>query len=282
MNVTIMRTSLVLCAAALLAACGKSRVATPPADTPVQIVASDSGFTIPDTLHAGLNHFIYENRGQDVHECMFIHLPTGMSAPDFVAQVKSGVDFPAGALDCSGPGLTSPGERVEMWVPLEEGSYMIGCWLGDHMSTRRPVTFVVHGRPETPVSAPRENVTVRMSDFRFTIVGKIARGEQVIRYQILGPSMHEVDVIRLDEGKTVDDVRAYFANEGGIPPGILAGGSMDSHDLKRETWVRRNFTPGRYVLWCDMPMIQSSEKQAPDAPHVTHADAGMVQEVTVD
>src|SRR5512134_3241920 len=128
MKTTVMKRSLVLYAALSLAACGKSKVATTPADAPVSIVATDGGFTLPDTLHAGLNHFVYENRGQDVHECMFIHLPAGMSAADFVAQVKSGVDFPAGALDCSGPGLTSPGERVEMWVPLEEGTYMLGCW----------------------------------------------------------------------------------------------------------------------------------------------------------
>jgi len=83
--------------------------------------------------------------------------------------------------------------------------------------------------------------------------------------------------------RKVEDVRAWFKNQERDPlPGTIGGGCMDSHDLKRITWVRRTFEPGRYVLWCDMPMIQNSEKEDPDAPRVTHADAGMFQEFTVD
>ncbi|HEX6790224.1 MAG TPA: hypothetical protein VF247_02850 [Candidatus Krumholzibacteria bacterium] len=278
-----MRRLLVLSAVGLVAACSRSGTPPVPVDDVAYVVAAtDSSFVIPDTLRTGLNHFVFENRGHEVHECMFIHLPDGMSAEDFVAQVRSGIAFPEGAKDCSGPGLTSPGESVEMWVPLEEGRYITGCWLGDHMRTRKPTEFVVHGAPPTAIAPPRDDVTVRMADFRFEMAGKLTAGERVLHYVTMGPSMHEADVIRLDEGRTIDDVREFFKREGGTPPGIIAGGSMDSHDLERETWVKLNFVPGRYVFWCDMPMIQSSEKQAPDAPHVTHADAGMFKEVVVE
>jgi hypothetical protein len=46
--------------------------------------------------------------------------------------------------------------------------------------------------------------------------------------------------------------------------------------------VRRSFTPGRYVFWCDMPMVQSATPTDTTAAHVTHADAGMVKEFTID
>ncbi len=272
----------------LVAACSKE--SAPPgttgaatSDTPVSIVATDSGFTLPDTLHSGLNHLVYENRGNEIHECMFIKLPDGMSAADYVAQVKSGISFPEGAKDCAGPGLASPGTRVEMWVPLEEGNYITGCWIADHMTERRPAGFVVHGAAQPPVSPPREDVIVRMLDFQFVLSGPIKRGEQTIRYETVGPSMHEVDIVRLAEGRSVDDVRNWFRNQERDPlPGTIAAGCMDSHDLTRVSWVRHTFEPGRYVLWCDMPMIQSAEKADPDAAHVTHADAGMFKEVTVD
>jgi hypothetical protein len=194
-----------------------------------------------------------------------------------------GIAFPEGAKDCSGPGLASPGERVEMWVPLEEGNYMIGCWIADHLTTRRPVGFVVHGSPAQPVEPPREDVTVRMVDFRYELVGTLVRGEQIIRYETVGPSMHETDIVRLEDGRTVEDVRAWFKNQERDPlPGTIAGGCMDSHDIKRVVWMRRTFTPGRYVFYCDMPMVQTAEKADSTAPRVTHADAGMVAEVTVD
>lgn len=272
----------------LVVACSKS--STPPrsagttaADTPFTIVATDSGFTLPDTLHSGLNHLVYENHGSEIHECMFIKLPDGMSAADYVAQVKSGIAFPEGAKDCGGPGLASPGEHLEMWVPLEEGNYITGCWIANHMTTRRPVGFIVHGTASTLVEPPHEDVTVRMIDFRYEILGHIKRGEQIIRYETVGPSMHETDIVRLEEGRKVADVRAWFKNQERDPlPGTIAGGCMDSHDLKRVSWVKRRFEPGRYVLWCDMPMIQSAEKADSNAARVTHADAGMFQEFTVD
>lgn len=266
----------------VVVACSKQAPSERAAGTPFSIIATDSGFTLPDTLHAGLNHFVYENHGAQVHECMFIKLPEGMSSEDYVAQVKSGLNFPPGAEDCAGPGLTSPGERIEMWVPLEEGKYMIGCWLSDHLTTRAPKGFVVHGAPSTPVQPPHDDVTVRMADFRFEVVGVLKRGEQTIRYETMGPSMHEADIVKLADGRTVDDVRTWFKDqEAGSSPGVLAGGCMDSHDIKRVTWVRRTFTPGRYVFWCDMPMVQNAEKTDP-AAHVTHADAGMFKEITVD
>ena len=277
-----MRHVLLLIVVVLLAACSKS--GTPPAatDVPVRIVATDSGFVCPDTLHSGLNHIVYENSGGAIHECMFIRLPAGMGADDYLAQVKSGVVFPAGAQDCAGPGLQTPGETVEMWVPLEEGNYLLGCWMGGHMGATRPATLVVHGAPTVPVQPPRENVLVRMADFRFELVGKVSAGEQIIRYETMGPSMHEADIVRLEDGKTVDDVRAWFVDQDMPVPGLIAGGTMDSHDLERVTWVKRTFTPGRYLLWCDMPMIQNSEPADPHAHRVTHADAGMFKEFEVE
>jgi hypothetical protein len=268
----------------VVAACSKQS-STPPrgAGAPVTIVATDSGFTIPDTLREGLNHLTYENHGSEIHECQFIYLPAGMSAADYIAQVKSGVAFPAGAKDCSGPGLLSPGEHVEMWSPLEAGTYMIGCWMGKHMTETKPVTFVVHGAPAQPVQPPHEDVTVRMVDFRFELDGALKRGEQVIRYETVGPSMHEADIIKLGDGRTVEDVAAWFKHNQRDPlPGTIAGGCMDSHDLKRVTWVKRSFAPGRYVFWCDMPMIQSDAPADTTAPHVSHAEAGMVKEFAID
>ena len=267
----------------LAVACSKS--STPPAEgvDAVHIVASDSGFVLPDTLHSGLNHIVYENRGREIHECMFIKLPDGMSPADYVAQVKAGASFPAGALDCAGPGLTSPGDKIEMWVPLEEGNYITGCWIANHMTTRTPVSFVVHGAAAKAVEPPHEDVTVRMIDFRYEMVGALEHGEQTIRYETVGPSMHETDIVRLEEGRTVEDVRAWFKNQERDPlPGTIGGGCMDSHDLKRVSWVRRTFEPGRYVFYCDMPMVQNAEPADTTAPRVTHADAGMFKEVTVD
>jgi hypothetical protein len=48
---------------------------------------------------------------------------------------------------------------------------------------------------------------------------------------------------------------------------------LDSHDLLHTVWLQRNFTPGRYVLHCEMPMGADAKSGTRFA---THADAGTV------
>jgi hypothetical protein len=271
-----------VCAALAICACSKRQAPATNGD-PVSIAATDSGFVVPDTLHEGLNHIAYENRGSTIHECMFIRLPDAMDAHQYVEAVKAGYAFPEGAIDCSGPGLTSPGQRVEMWIPLERGRYLLGCWVSKHLTAVAPRTIVVHGAPETPVVPPREDASLRLIDFRFELNPPIRRGVQTVRVETVGPSMHEVDCFRLDEGRTVEDIRAWYKNQEGPLHATAISGVLDTHDLSRVVWLRQTFEPGRYVFWCDMPMIQSgNEADAGAAADVTHDQAGMVLEFEVE
>jgi hypothetical protein len=115
------------------------------------------------------------------------------------------------------------------------------------------------------------------------LTGEIETGPQTIRVEAAGPSMHEVDIFHLEEGRSVDVVRAWYAShQRGPLAATLMGGVLDSHDVSRVVWLRRDFTAGRYVLWCGMPMIQSGkESDAGAAADVSHADAGMVLEFEV-
>jgi len=81
---------------------------------PLRIVATDAGFEAPATTASGLRHIVFENHGKEIHEAMLVKLPGGMTAQGYADAVRAGSLFPEGALDYSGPGLTSPGERTEM------------------------------------------------------------------------------------------------------------------------------------------------------------------------
>lgn len=263
-----------------LASCGKSETRD---DVSATIVATDSGYVAPDTLPEGLNHIVYENHGSSIHECMFIRLPDDMSGEQYIAAVDSGYDFPVGATDCSGVGLTSPLQRVELWLPLDAGRYLLACWFRGHLTHIPPTTIVVHGPPRVPVRPPHEDATLKEIDFRYELSGRIRTGPQTIRVETVGPSMHEVDCFRVDGGRAVKDLSAWYANHmEGSPFATALGGALDHHDLSRDVWFRRDFTMGHYVFWCDMPMIQSgTEAAAGAAAHVTHAQAGMVLEFDV-
>jgi len=246
---------------------------------PFKIVATDAGFEAPDLIPAGLRHIVFENRGSEIHEAMLVKLPDGMTPTDYVAAVKAGSLFPKGAQDYSGPGLTSPGETVEVWVKVDPGNYLIICWNNGHAKSTpvHPFTVQYAISEDEP---PKEDVVLKLVDYRFELEGNLRKGRQVIRVETPGPSMHEVDFFRLRDGKSMADVNRWRkANGRGEPPVDALGGALDSHDIKRVVWFRREFSPGRYVLHCEMPVTTDSQTTN---QQITHADVGMVREIKID
>jgi hypothetical protein len=200
------------------------------------------------------------------------------SPDDYAAALRAGSNFPAGTLDCSGPGLTSPGESVEVWSKLDPGNYIVICWNAGHAKTRKPHPFTVQYTisDDTP---PKEDVVLKLVDYRFELTGQLHKGTQVLRIETPGPSMHEVDIFRLHEGKTAADVRRWRKeDEGGPAQADAMGGMLDSSDIHRVGWLRKNFTPGRYVLHCAMPVTTAPQMTNQE---ITHADVGMVQEIEI-
>src|SRR2546423_133309 len=99
------------------------------------------------------------------------------------------------------------------------------------------------------------------------------RDRKLSEIETPGPGMHEVDIYRLYEGRTVADLNAWRKQQGhGAAPAQALGGALDSHDIRRVVWLRKNFSPGRYVLHCEMPVTNTD---------LTHADLGMVQEIEI-
>jgi len=245
---------------------------------PFRIITTDAGFDAPDTIPAGFRHIVFENHGSEIHEAMLVKLPQGMSVGEYVSAVRSGSLFPAGALDYSGAGLTSPGQRVEAWVKLDPRRYILICWNDGHARSTppRPVTVEYTISDDLP---PKEDVVVKLIDYRFELAGRLRKGMRVIRIENTGPSMHEMDIFRLYDGKTLADVRRWRKDDGrGPAPADAMGGVLDSHDLKRVVWMRRNFTAGRYTLHCEVPLVKNAQATNRE---ITHADLGMVREIEI-
>ena len=266
----------ILVAAGLFSVGCQKNVADKPAH-PIRIIATDSGFEAPATMPPGLRHLLFENRGTEIHEAMLVKLPQGVSPADFVAAVKGGALFPKGALDYSGPGLTSPGESIEIWLTVDPGDYILVCWNSGHATSTAVHPFAVRGgRADDPV--PKEDVVVKLVDFRFDLVGQLRRGTQVLRVETPGPAMHEVDFYRLHDGQSVTDLKRWRKEKRGPAPAVALGGALDSHDLSRVVWLRKNFSPGRHVLHCEMPVDSDASS---DGSHLSHADVGMVREIEI-
>lgn len=262
-------------AAALLAGCAEVAPSGSAAE-PTRIVAHDDGYMHPDTLSAGLAHILFENSGSDIHELMFVRLSNGMTPDDYLDAVRSGTAFPEGAVDYSGPGLTSPGETVRLWLQLDSGTYLLACWFRGHLLEKPPHVITVSPGTTEVAAPPEADAVLRLYDYRFEPEGRLSIGSQTLRIETHGPSLHEADFFRLDEGRTVEDLREWHRNgKRGPAPARAVGGVLDYHDISRSVWLRMNLRPGRYVVWCGMDMVPDTDGAAGDP---THADAGMFME----
>jgi len=181
-----------ICRATLIAAClltvSCQRRGAEKEIPPFRIIATDAGFEAPAGVAAGLRRVIFESRGSEIHEAMLVQLPTGMTANDYVAAVKAGSLFPEGALDYSGPGLTSPGETAEMWLKVDPGQHLIICGNGGHAKTTPGHPFSVEEVGAHDNQVPKEDLVLKLFDYRFEIDGRLHQGPQVIRIETPGPT----------------------------------------------------------------------------------------------
>ena len=75
------------------------------------------------------------------------------------------------------------------------------------------------------------------------------------------------------------DLRQWRKDSGPGPrPVDSLGRALDNHDIRRVVWLRRNFSPGRYLLHCEMPLTANSQTTNRES---THEDLGMMREIEV-
>ncbi|HEU4456175.1 MAG TPA: hypothetical protein VFR81_24115 [Longimicrobium sp.] len=104
-------------------------------------------------------------------------------------------------------------------------------------------------------AAPRV-VTVTAHDYSFEAPAEVPAGPTTFRLVNAGEQIHHVQLVRLDEGKTMQDLFAAF--EAGGPPPAWAhevGGPNAPNPRGGESNATVTLEPGNYVLLCfvDLP-----------------------------
>lgn len=86
-----------------------------------------------------------------------------------------------------------------------------------------------------------------------------------------GAEPHEVGLLKLAPGKTMQDFEAWVQNPQGLPPASSLGG-VSSFVPNTEAYFEVDLTAGDYLLLCLVT--------APDGR--SHAEHGMIQQLRID
>ncbi len=263
----------------IAAACARSEPPPPPGPpVVVEVVATDFAFAMPDTLTSGATTFHLVGNGVEVHHLQIVRLDSGKTVADLQV-LASGAVTPAWFVEIGGPNLARAGGG-ESWstVDLAPGNYVALCFIPSPAPDNRPhfVKGMVHPFVVVPATDAREaaaaDFTLTLNDYSFVWSSPPPAGTHDIRVVNAGPQAHEVLFVRLEPGKSAQDVLAWVgAGMKGPPPGEPIGGTTGIRPTG-ENLIKLTLAPGDYALYCFVEDVTD---------HKSHIEHGMVTQFTV-
>ena len=260
-------------------ACAKKEApeAGPPAAVlppTVHVTATDYAFEAPDSLPAGLTSFHLMNTGKELHHLVLYRLAEGQSMDSLLKGF--GGPIPSTAVMIGGPNPAVPAGSAEATVNLKEGKYVMFCVIPGPDGKPHVMKGMVRELTVTPSSAvvtePLADVTVKLNDFAFEITPALTAGHHVIRVEDNGPQPHELVLVKLEPGKTVEQMAQWSEKLEGPPPGTLLGG-VSPLTIGEVNYITVDLTPGDYALLCFVSDAKDGK------PHIMH---GMMKQVSVN
>ena len=125
-----------------------------------------------------------------------------------------------------------------------------------------------------PAAAAANEVTITATEYKFDAPAEIPSGLTTLRMVDSGKELHHVTLIKLDSGKTFDDLmNGMKAMKPGTPPPgwLIPAGGPNAAPPGGTSALTMVLEPGNYAIVCFIP----------DAKGVPHVASGMAKALTV-
>jgi hypothetical protein len=288
---SIPRLSALLCLAGIVAGCRSDRPspageaaaaasAAAPAASPVTITvtASDFKLDMPASIAAGSVSFHLVNKGKELHQAQIVRFEEGKTIADLGKAMEHEGPPPSWLHFVGGPNGIGPDQEATSIASLTPGQYAMICFIPSpdgvpHIAKGMVQPFEVTAGGAGPAALPVADDTVRLADYAFQSTRPLTPGKHTILVTNTATQPHELVLLRLAPGKTVEDFGTWATTGGmkGPPPalplggvGVLDGGSSGAFAV--------DLAPGNYGLICFVPDAKDGK------PHLMH---GMMRQVTV-
>ena len=282
------RTMLAL--ATVFAACKSDRAPAPAASAPamsaanstpapVTVIATDFKLDMPAKVSAGAVTLRLVNNGKELHQAQIVRLDEGKTMADFQQAMKHEGPAPGWVRFVGGPNGVAPGQEATSTATLVPGQYLVVCSIPGtdgvpHIMKGMIQPFEVTGGTGATAGALLvAEDTVRLADYSFDTSRPLTPGRHTILVENTAAQPHELVLLRLAPGKTVDDF-GKWATTGGMkgPPPAMPLGGIGVIDAGGQGVFTADLTPGDYGLICFVPDAKDGKL------HLMH---GMVKQIKV-
>jgi plastocyanin len=262
------------------AATATSTAAALPAANVITVTAKDYSFDAPAEIPAGLTTIRLVTEGKEMHHATFVKLEDGKTVDDFIQAIQKQGPPPAWMIASGGPNPPRPGGVTEETQLLEPGNYVIVCFVPSpdgkpHVAKGmvRPITVTpATASNASTTAAPVPDITIKLVDYGFESSKPLTAGKHLIRIENDAAQDHELVLVRLAPGKTVEELAKWIDKMDGPPPGEPLGGLAGIHP-GGYGFITADLTPGDYGFLCFIPDAKDGK------PHVMH---GMVKQFRVE
>lgn len=268
------RTAMLIAVALMIIACGDERPADDleettsaseaSSDNVVAVTALDYAFGVPEEIASGWVTFQVINRGKEPHVAFLYDLPDGVTWESWVEaneQWEETGEDPEWWSDVrvvGGPGFLSAGRTGLTTMHLEPGVYVMGCGVktaeGEPhwaLGMERPITVT---REHGGAAEPETDLEITPFGSELRIRGEPTRGRQTIQVTFADTLIHDLHLVRLREGQSVEDAARWLEEIRAPSPYEFLGGveQMDSLDPAQPPptgvqYFTVDLKPGRYA-----------------------------------
>jgi len=241
------------------------------------VTAKDFAFDAPAQIPAGVVTLQLQNQGKELHQAMLVKLDSGKTEKDLLAAMKQHGPPPAWMKWVGGPNAAAPGGQANATSVLEPGQYAYLCLIPSpdgvpHLAKGMVRSFEVTSAPSGAAkNLPETDVTIKLKDYDFEASEPLTAGKQRILVENAGPQVHELVLVKLMPGKTIQDFAGWTETMKGPPPAMPVAGVGALENGMRASFTAE-LTAGEYGLICFVPDAKDGKM------HLVH---GMMKTIKV-
>jgi len=232
----------------------------------IVVEATDAGLSVPADTPSGIVAF----KMGDLESALPARLNEGVTLDQLNEALAQPDPFAAlGLLTLLGGANHTTDGRVI--VDLKPGQHVIL----NFPENAAPAVYPFTAGDPSGATAPAADVTVDLVDFNFGLQPEVAAGPQVWQINNKGQQWHEMAIVKLNEGATVDDVLAMLQSgeESADPPPFEQVAFWSPNSPGETGYVTWDLPAGEYTVICFLPDIAGDM--------TAHAAHGMVSTLTV-